>query len=190
MDPEKLASTAYHEAGHAAVNAFLDVYGPSHFVRISVNDAVISHSFIFLPILNRSEAKRTIMFYLAGHAAQVHSGYSLDLEDIEFLIEYDFYTAYLPEEEWRQITDEGRALTIAEYLSNKSWTPRRILLLLYKWTHEVLDIPDVWNVVDNIAQRLITKGEITDTDEYMELVDPVLWSWRQYPIWRRRLKLT
>jgi hypothetical protein len=198
MIQESIVKTAYHESGHVAVNAFLGVHGLSHFEGATIipnqdNLGKVTHSRIF-PLtrslgfperLLQIQGRTRIMVDLAGRVAVNEAGYDYDLS-FDDLFDWDF-SGCETEEEWRRSTDEGRALEIAELLSSKTWPPFRILNMLEKWTHELIEIPAVWDVIEAIAHRLIVEGEL-NYDQHYELVEPIVYQWLKYPIWKRRLE--
>ena len=195
---EDMEKTAYHEAGHAAADAFLGVEDPSHFEGLSIipnqdNKGCYTQSqilslqmYIGGPKSSLQEKGKTrIICLLAGRVAENKmNGGTTSLED-ELIDGWELFLCD-SEEEWRKNVDEGKALEIAEVLSNKYWPPLRILLMLEKWTHELIEIPAVWGIVETLAQKLIAEGEITDSDEYYDIIKPIFYRWIGNSLWKRR----
>ena len=187
---------AFHEAGHAAVNAFLGVIGLSHFEGLTiipnqVSLGSISHSRV-TPVssyidgpkrLLEVKAKTTIMFHLAGRVAESRvNDDMLSLEDAVIMGGWE--NTCDTEEGWRQTVDEGRALEIAEIISNKIWNPWRVLFLMEKWTDELIEIPLVWGVIEALASKLLEDGKIIDFDVFSNMVSPIEFNGIEYPIWK------
>lgn len=195
MIKDSMRATAYHESGHAAVNAFLGVYGLSHFEGITMipmhaYKGCVWHSRI-LPLrfskvpkaILQIQGKMRILFLLAGRVSENKAGYvdGLPFDDL-----FEWGTSDCDtEDEWRRSTDEGKALEVAELLSSKTWPPFRILYMMGKWTRELIDISDVWSVIERMAQRLIEEGEL-NFDQYYELIQPISYKYPGYPAWKRR----
>lgn len=188
--------TAYHEAGHAAAYAF---FGYNGFKGISI---IPTSKYTGLFTQRRSYfhlndwyherlkwiyARNEIIELLAGREAEIKAGNSCMeplLDEIDKLEKSS--PSFNLEEVLRFGTDEGKALALAKAIQTKGWSTDRIILTCEEWTKELLDIPLVWKTVENIAERLIEVGEITDLDEYDSLISPVLYKQCYYPKWKRR----
>jgi len=196
---ERMKQVAFHETGHAAANTFLGVIGSAHFEGLSIvpdhgSLGRVTHSRVTPFVVfgdkptrcDHVKGKKTMIFHLAGRVAE--SRINDDMISLEDAV-IDGWEDVGSEEEWRQKVDEGKALDIAEALSNKTWPPFRILLMMEKWTNELMDIPEVWGVVQALAEQLIKKGEILDYEVFRKMTKPIDFKWTEYPVWERRFSV-
>jgi hypothetical protein len=206
---QRMKETAYHEAGHAAVTAF---FGDdhSHFVRITI---IPTGAYLgvfrrerILKILGGDYSRfewirghKTLFYLLGGRMAEGRIGGDVlpivdavmgGMDQLCFFDSWDPEDESEAEKEWRQSTDEGKALEVAELLSKPQWPAFRILEQAEKRTGEILELPAVWGTVERIAQRLLDVGTIDDFDEYHGLVADLLFTWPNYRKWRRWMKIT
>jgi hypothetical protein len=190
---------AYHEAGHAAARAFIgdDI---THFKMISIipqgvllgvfrlSEVYVMPLSDYPPLLAWRKAQHRMIFLLAGKAAERRV--NTDAESIEDeILESSWQPDYITEEEWRAGADAGQVLEIAEAVAKKGWSPMRIINMVERWTTELMENPVVWGVVESMAQRLLSKGEVTDFDEFYEIVRPAVNKLYYFPDWRRRMKI-
>ncbi len=193
---------AYHEAGHAAIHAFLgDDY--SHFDSLSIipeNGSMgrlsrarmmpfdFSHNGdpAIMDIL-KERAKSRIILSLAGPVAEAiakgeYSPHLIDEENPEIWDCLSFDTI----EDWRAGCDMGKAWTMAEAIQSRPWPAYRIMRQLETWTEEMLRTPDVWQVVETLAEMLINKGEILE-DDYYPVADEICMRKFLDRFWARRM---
>jgi hypothetical protein len=201
---EKLRETAYHEAGHAAVHAFMgDEYG--HLTTISIipeNDGICGKTKgrvmrARMPTLEYYEAKkrrgfniswelkRKIIWLLAGTVAG-----QIALNEPEQIFDADGDWAdwqaegYKSEEEWLR-HDLGQCQQVISMVESNLWPAFRILTTMEKWTRELLQQGNVWRVVELLAERLIEKGVI-EFDEYNEIASPIVFGQFHETVWKKR----
>ncbi len=196
---QSLKEKAYHEAGHAVTNAFFEG-DVSHFKEVSIipnqdrmgqfaRERVLAFDSILKNYpsgLIWVKGKMRIIHFLGGRVAE--SIVSDSVEPLEEAVDESAwaFTDCSSEKEWRDGTDEGIALTTAEMIARRGWPPLRILFMMERWAHEFFEIPPVWGVVKSLAQKLISFGEITDINEYGNIIEPILFQWPAYPKWRSR----
>ena len=196
---QSLMEKAYHEAGHAVTNAFFEG-DISHFKEVPIipnqdrmgqfaREGVPHFDHIFRnypPNLIWVKGKMRIIHFLGGRVAEdiVYDG----VEPLEEAVDESAweFTDCSSEKQWRNGTDMGIALTTAEMIARRGWPPLRILNLMERWTYELFEISAVWDVVESLVQKLISSGEITDHDEYCNIIEPILWQWMSFPKWRKR----
>ncbi len=196
---ESMNKAAYHEAGHAAAEVFLEGK-ESNFRGINIiptKDRLgvfmqLKTPYRFDDWPNRYGwiyGQWKIIGLLSGRMAEKRFDPDIQWiqDEVAFAIDPDYFSED-EQNEWRA-TDEGKAYDIAQQMEKRGWPWYRILNLMEQWTDEFLNIPVVWNVVENIAGRLIDAGEITDHDEYCSLIDPICHKWFNFPVWRRRFKV-
>jgi uncharacterized secreted protein with C-terminal beta-propeller domain len=138
----------------------------------------------------RGGIERRIIYLLAGPIAgkkisEPDWEWDVDVAIHEIIDELDI------ESEWvNSSVDVARAYRSAMLISNRTWTPLRILRKCERWTKEMLSIPEVWDMVESVADRLQQVGEIQDFDEYKRLTGSLVFSWIKYPTWKRRFMVT
>lgn len=194
---ERAKQTAYHEAGHAAANAFFGD-GFFEFKRISIipnSNEMGSCEIDFYnfpwenmpPVIQQSAGYMKIIYHLSGRVAESRVGG--DIDPIGEAAEEDAWEneGFDSEENWRKRTDAGKALTLAEIFSRPKWPPHRILNMLEGWTNEFIDLSDVWHAIESIAKKLLAEGEIADSDTYDKFVGAIVFQGQKSPGWRERL---
>ncbi len=188
----QIKSTAYHEAGHAAVNSFFgEEYTHFRCLTIIPNQKYMgsfSHDRGSNIMATREKIYTNMSMKLAGRLAEKQLlGESGMIEDeIEEKLWLEEYV-----EENAVLDDLTGALRLAEGIAVKGWPPLRILKMVEAWTEDLLKSPVVWGVVEKLAYRLMDVGEINDFEEFESIVGPIVFKSFGSPEWKRRLcKLT
>jgi hypothetical protein len=196
---EIIFATAYHEAGHAAIHAFLgddyihfeslsvvpDEGSTGRIMRMGISPVVVDHdgdpSFVSW---DKARAKCRMIFCLSGPVAEAIAQdmyFSLVSEDVQW--DSFLYESY---DDWLESSDLGKAWSMAEALQSKTWPPFRVMAQMEKWTEEVLRYPEVWEVVETLAGMLINNGVILP-DEYFPVGYKIYGRKFTNRIWKRRL---
>lgn len=196
-----LSDNAYHEAGHIAVTAFVS---PPKATFFSYGTIIISqaepHPYVILTGPTGSaefcmssrrllweQGFQAMVCDLAGCCAQhrsrgllfAHSDWS-DYGDYpcEPRCDHDPDTPSCP-------ADMMSVRRVADLLANKTWPNMRIIYKAIELTEEILEIPEVWCCVENVADMFLEYGSL-DSSRVKPLYEPICGlAWR-LPKWRRR----
>ena len=186
-----MRKVAYHEAGHAVAKAFTG-NNWSHLVRMSIIPNLetlgrVSSEREFGELLLSSypagrqrdrAGHKFLLENLAGRGAELRLGGDLACEQI---LDPD-------SEEWdTEGTDLFRAKRVADCMARRHVSAGRILSLAEKWTMEMLALPEVWAVVQNVAELLLDQGTIELTDENYYVFQPIMFRSSKLSQWKHRL---
>lgn len=185
--------SAYHEAGHLVASAFSGGYDFKECALTIIPDATArgtcahatdcteSHLRLFPPTIRRRVGMRVLLHLLAGRA----TAYRVTPPNLREAV-LDPNT-----EEWRiPWTDLNRAKKTARLIAGRKQTPAAVLKDAARITEEMLDLPEVWGVVERLAARLLAKGTISGEDTIRTLCDPILDMSMKFPAWWERLHST
>jgi hypothetical protein len=188
--------TAYHEAAHTAARMFTG-HEAAHVVMVSILPDAATDT------LGRERMERAISEpYLASYPDQIKQACGRCLllgmlagRAAEARLD-DSRDRFADEVTWRECEsweDEGtdffRAARIAEIMARPGVPAHRVLRLAASWTVEMLDVPEVWETVEQLASVLIVRGEIADPDELFGACEAIRNMAFRLPKWRRRLRL-
>jgi hypothetical protein len=182
--------TAYHEAAHLAAAVFAGGYDlkdcaltiiPDRTFRglcARATDETERHLRLFPPAVRGCVGLRVLLHLLAGRAAArrvtppARRELVLDPQS----------------EEWRKPgQDLNRAKKAARIIAGRKQTPDAVLEAAAKATDEMLDLPQVWAVVERLAALLLAKGTVRVETELRALCAPILDLSIRLPIWFDRL---
>ena len=186
---QQMRIVAYHEAGHAVAKAFVQLEF-SHITHISIipdeqfvgrvrverpyAETTLKHQ---PPHVIRTKGKQLLLSLLAGRGAAYRVD---DPEKREEIL--DDWT-----EDWEDETsDLYRARSIARLMSKPGRSLYSVMVQAEKWTNEMLDMPPVWQAVEDIASALILRGVIEDNDELFGFVENMPLG-MELSKWKRRL---
>lgn len=190
---EIMLRTAYHEAGHLAAAAFCAIAPPpvEYIITIIPNEfyngqVMYRHNiseavFHTTPKpLRRTRGTLILIELLGGRAAQ--NKVASPEDRIELLDEED--------DEWiTEGTDLFRAARIADLMQTDDKTADEFLTEAAEMTKEIIEIPDVWGLVEKLAKRLLKEGHIDDVDYLDEMVASIDY-WVARKDWNKRLSPT
>lgn len=174
-----MKKTAYHEAAHATVKAF---WGDnhSHFGSITIiptgaQEGIFSQKGVFMPPLDVYPDR---LKWIWGHMEMIHllagdvAGSLIDEDSYyDVMVSVGDWQAQADSiDEFRSRVDAGRALVISELLDRPGWPSYRILRRAEIWTRELLAQPEIWCVIEKVAQRLLEVGAINNFYTYNNLV--------------------
>ena len=84
-------------------------------------------------------------------------------------------------------TDLFRAIAVAKAISYPGMSERRIREQAAEWTKEMLNLPDVWATVESLADILLERGVIEDSELLESVCGGILRKAWKLPKWKRRL---
>lgn len=192
-----IRKTAYHEAGHFAARCFTMVESPFG-VSISIipehgRIGSLNYDRAFTVDLlesspqsfQRRYGRMLILEYLAGAGAEIITGLS---EGFKSILHYsDKNNSHI---NGNIISDCSNAIRVTNIMATPYMTPYKNLQLLKKWTLEMLRIPEVWSIVENLAGKLIAQGTIVEDDICKIMAESDFPCIFDLPKWRRRLSIT
>lgn len=175
LTPEMRREIAYHEAGHAAMLFMfgrergiieIDMLGNQHYAaRVRHAPFALGHVFMW-PGISLSdirrilgsrcevEAKQAIMHGLAGYAAQARI-YPPPYHWFDVCWEQQDSYDWNPEDA-ASSDDVIAALHIARTMKGRNGNAYRLLKRMADWTDEALSHPQLWAVVQALAESLLT----------------------------------
>ena len=189
----RLKEIAYHEAGHVAARVFT-WQEPSHICQISIMPKAESMGRVtierpsvmcivesggYSDSIRRAQGYQLLLFLLAGDmAAEAATG---DLADFDL---DEWFDDFIDEDG----TDAAQARRVAGAMSKPGWPSYKILDTARRWTAEMLMLPEVWQHIEGLANRLLDIGVVIGTDLDAFLSDSAtLGLSMRLPKWRRRL---
>ena len=95
---------------------------------------------------------------------------------------------------WEQKEEEGsdlfRSLRIAEIMAQPKRPANLLLSLAEKWTHEMLELTEVWRCVETLANLLLEQGTIENPEKINATGQKIMFMGLNLPKWRNRLAMT
>lgn len=208
LQAEERRLTAYHEAGHASVfwlfgnledlqyDAYIDMRRTRDrhaSIRAGGTDAAhyIEHFGLSDPKKAKREAQRSVIFHLAGYAAQSRVDPNLGEEWLCEMLDTGEDLLY-------EEGDIGRAVRDSEALYGENSSACWFLNRMFIWTEEALSHPRLWGVVEALANRLQTVKTLISGAAIIEIMENA-WgkspepyrgaAWMQMGYkWRRRFR--
>jgi hypothetical protein len=191
---DRLREVAFHEAGHVVGRMFTNLAG-ANIVQVSVIpdqttlgrvSMTMNFEERFFPIYPQP-TKRCIgisllLWLLAGRGAELRVRGC----DADELLDED----HMWEEQLEDGTDISRVVAIAAAMERKRNPADRILEKAAKLTNEMLDLPEVWNAIDRLANVLIDRAVLEDMEEVEGICGCAVGLSLKIPRWRRRLNMT
>lgn len=187
---KRLPTIAHHEAAHYAARAFTD-HEFHHVVLMTIipdgetlgrmlTSPNCSEDFLQLhsPATKWVIGNSLLLEMLAGRAAEIRLG---DVQGIGAVLDWE-------SDDWdTPSTDLSRAWRIADLMAEPDWSAKRILRQAEQWTIEMLALPQVWSIVEQVANRLLKCGEIKKPGDLYDLGKPILGERRKLPEGGQRL---
>ena len=206
--PERKRATAYHEAGHAAMQfmfcnhpniEYIDMRG-----NLNAAGCVWSRPFGLLNwipevpgsghprALSLFHGKQLMMFYLAGYAAEHRLAPASSWHWLDEQMD-------MADCRWNRTDPRGRhdlsiAIELAKALHGTHGNAWRFLRQMAAWTDEALSHPRLWGVVVALAEQLATAKKIGG-NRVCRIMDG---AWKEAclpymemgPKWRRRFSIS
>lgn len=191
---------AYHEAGHAAILwmfashhdiHFIDMRGNGHFTAFVRVDRVMWFQGCELQDktmkrLATLAAQKYVMYDLAGFAAEARLDGDSGSVWLDDLLDMD-------EWECNDTHDFHRAVQVSKALFGDNGHARQFVKRMASWTEEALADPQLWSVVESLAERLQTVKTRIFGGRVADIMakawgEPSGLPWRKMGTkWRRRL---
>jgi len=183
---------AYHEAAHVVARAFTGLQW-GNIVRVSILPTAANlgretvrgphaeHRFIHYEKAEQQSCGRSLLLQvLAGRGADKRNS----AEDDWFEI-IDFNAGDIDEVG----NDLHTAHAFAETMSYPGMPADRILAMAGRWTSEMLELPEVWATVENLAGILLERRVIEDSELLESVCGGILNRAWKLPKWKRRLTI-
>lgn len=184
--------TAYHEAAHVVARAFTGLQwrdivrvsllpNAANLGRETVRGPHVEHLFInYEKPEQQSWGRSLLLQILAGRGADKRNADGDDWFEIIDDESIDNDT---------KGTDLYIANAIATTMSYPGMPPHRILAMAGRWTGEMLELPDVWATVENLAAILLERRVIEDSEVLESACGGILNRAWKLPKWKRRLAI-
>jgi hypothetical protein len=193
IETELRRSTAYHEAGHVVARMFTGLEA-SHILKVTIkpegdklgyerSERCLAETTLHVwPRPYRTQVGRALLLCtLAGRGAEFRAGdaYGEEILDGDAI--------------WMAEDDISHDLTRATRISQSMASPHvgawRHLKLAEKWVLEMLDISEVWQTAETLAEMLLKRETLDDPEEILSTCEPIMSQALTIPKWKRRLGL-
>ncbi|MCE5264559.1 MAG: hypothetical protein LLG97_13620 [Deltaproteobacteria bacterium] len=197
---ERMKTVAYHEAGHFAAQCFTQdrlshiksisiIPNEGHIGSVKYEGLPLEHLKSSIPPLLRIDGTMSLLFHFAGYGTEIIMHPSKDWENFDE--DWESFEGDSDDEySFDRDHDYVQANKIAEVMANTYVPANRILTQAKRWTLEMLMIPEVWNAVEIMSNKLIECGEF-NAGEVRKIVRDLNVPWAYgFPRWKRRLFFT
>ena len=175
-----MSTTAFHEAGHVAAVAFAG-FGSEESVRVSIMPDNGSGGFGAACAGSIDAMKLVLEYGLLSQEELIPTGFRFLL----MLMAGDVAHGHLAPD-YRSDGDQLMAEETADIMARHGVPVQESLERAKRMTVEMLELPDVWQLVEHVASELLKRGSIENDQELCSLMSE-LTPLTDRPGWQERL---
>jgi len=195
---EDLMVTAFHEAGHTLADWFCQELLWFDEVTIRPDNVYLGHLetddnrniliniFSSYTRVSKPPLMRCLIFDLAGPYA----------ENMVTTKDPAWFRKGMAEERNRDVSDYYRAAELVKSIFHNPARENQILKKAARWTQELLNRPEMWKIVKDLATALIKKRGVLNKKQVLKIIST---TWKDMTVgpyleigskWRRRLHIS